>query len=119
FYFDFTGYSHQQALIAQSISANKKSIYLHSDMYKEYNNNNKNMSRLLAIFHLYDNYDYLISVSNAINAINKKHMSKFVKNKNKYIAIENSYNATEIIEKSCQSIHNNTHDTYNLIVSNK
>src|SRR5699024_7466492 len=91
----------------------------HSDMYKEYNNNNKNMSRLLAIFHLYDNYDYLISVSNAINAINKKHLSKFVKNKNKLIAIENSFNSAGIIEKSCQSIHNISPDTYNFIVSNK
>src|SRR5699024_2339732 len=68
---------------------------------------------------LYDKYDYLISVSNAINAINKKHLSKFVKNKNKFIAIENSFNGAGIIEKSCQSIHNISPDTYNFIVSNK
>lgn len=99
-YIDFTGYSYVQSLLAPFIAANKKSIYLHSDMYEEWKNKDRDMSRLQAIFSGYNNFDYLVSVSKAVDEENKTKLASFVTGKSKFVYVPNTIHSDEIIAKA-------------------
>lgn len=99
-YIDFTGYSYVQSLIAPFISANKKSIYLHSDMYEEWKNKDRKMSRLRAIFAGYNDFDYLVSVSKPVHEENKAKLASFVADAKKFVYVPNTINGEQIIAKA-------------------
>lgn len=104
YYIDFTGYSFFWSMLAPHIEARKRIAYLHSDMYEEWKNEDKNMRRLGAIFENYKNYDCLVSVSNAVYEANNKKLEQFIAAKTKAVAVPNCYDAEEVIELSAQDL---------------
>lgn len=96
-YIDFTGYSYFWSLLASSINADKRIVYLHSDMYEEWKTKD-GMSRLGAIFKGYENYDYLVSVSHACHEQNNRKLAAFIQGKSKSVAVPNSFNGDRVIE---------------------
>lgn len=84
---DFTGYAaHQSELFAYSDCKNKI-IYLHNDMLYE---KKLRFPYLKRIFSIYSLFNHIVSVSKAINNVNKEQLSNCFKiPKEKFIAIPN------------------------------
>lgn len=118
-YIDFTGYSYYWSLLSPSISADRRIVYLHSDMYEEWNNKDKKMSRLGAVIRKYENYDFLVSVSNACYEQNNKKLTPFIKGKSKMVAVPNSFNGDRVIELSQHDLAEISSSTSAFLKNNK
>jgi CDP-glycerol glycerophosphotransferase len=98
---DFSGYSYFWAKYLVALDAKVKICYMHNDLYAETNRkvNGKYPLRndLLGIFSLYSKFDYLASVSEALNEVNKEKLSKYVRPE-QMIFINNSININRVLE---------------------
>lgn len=118
-YLDFSGYSYYWSLLSPSINAGKRIVYLHSDMYEEWNNKDRKMSRLGAIIKNYKNYDFLVSVSNACYEQNNKKLTPFISGKSKMVAVPNSFNGDKVIELSQHDLAEVSSSTSAFLKNNK
>lgn len=103
-YIDFTGYSYFWSLLAPCIHADKRIVYLHSDMYEEWKNKDRKMSRLGGVINNYKNYDYLVSVSQAVHEQNNKKLEKYITGKTKSVAVPNSFDGNRVIDLADQDL---------------
>lgn len=69
--FDFDGYDRFGAILMSQIPCKKRGIWLHSDMFSEFNNK---YYFLKYLFSIYGDYDMLISCSMECNEINKRNL---------------------------------------------
>jgi CDP-glycerol glycerophosphotransferase len=91
----FEGYNSLTALIAASASGVQKSIYLHNDMVEE---RNLKLPYLNMIFRTYNRYDNLVSVSPAMNAVNKRKLCKqFDIGAEKFVSCRNTIHVEQIL----------------------
>lgn len=97
---DFSGYSYFWAKYLVVMDAEVKICYMHNDLYAETNRKvgGKYPLRndLLGIFSLYSKFDYLASVSEALNEVNKEKLNDYVRPE-QMIYINNSINIDRVI----------------------
>lgn len=96
---DFGGYSEFWALLFATSKINKRIIYQHSDMMKEYNMNRFPHGKV--IFPLYNNFTNIISVSKHVMNNNKKNLLNWnIEVEKKLNYIPNTINYKNIIQLS-------------------
>lgn len=107
---DFSGYVKYWSLLFAYSNYNRKVIYQHNDMLAEYNKiiegKFKHKENLRIIFKVYNEFDIIVSVSEAIRNLNIENMRKGVKKlQEKSVYVHNSINYNEIINKSESNSH--------------
>lgn len=77
FVIDYTGYSPYWSNLLAFNSAEKKIIWLHSDMQAEYENVDRKNAGLCGVFSSYKYYDQLVSVSQELSSLNQETLKSY------------------------------------------
>ncbi|PTJ17930.1 glycosyltransferase [Staphylococcus simulans] len=100
---DFSGYSMFWSKILLGTNSKKKLIYLHSDMASDMNRTINGVKphhqNLKGVMSMYDRYDYLVSVSNETEKVNKSKISN-ANTIEKFTSAMNTINIDKINEFS-------------------
>lgn len=99
---DFSGYVPFWSLVFATSNIKRKVIYQHNEMLPEYDKKidgkYKHRKNLDIIFHLYNNFDAVVSVADHTCNSNKKGLSYVVKNiEDKFVYVNNSINYEEVL----------------------
>lgn len=98
---DFSGYSYFWAKYLVALDTQVKICYMHNDLFAETNRKVDGVyplrNDLLGLFSIYGKFDYLASVSQALNEINKEKLSKYVRPE-QMIYINNSINIERVLD---------------------
>ncbi|QQZ10069.1 glycosyltransferase [Heyndrickxia vini] len=100
---DFSGYVKFWTILFAVNSFNKKLIFQHNEMMKEYekivDNKYKHKENFNVIFPLYNYFDYVISVAEHTRNVNKKDLEHLVLNSDeKMVYVHNSINYTYVLD---------------------
>ncbi|CDM69211.1 putative protein [Clostridium bornimense] len=100
---DFSGYVPFWSFIFAASNVKRKVIYQHNEMLPEYNKKidgkYKHRKNLDVIFHLYNNFDVVVSVAEGTCNSNKKNLSYAVENiEKKFVYVNNSINYKNILK---------------------
>lgn len=98
---DYGGYNKMFTALFAFSPAKTKVIFLHNDMYGEYNKmiNGRYTHKwnLKVIFSLYDEFDKLVSVTDSVNKANKENLKNFITHPDeKMISISNIIDGDEV-----------------------
>lgn len=97
---DFSGYSYFWAKYLVALDTQVKICYMHNDLFAETNRKVDGVyplrNDLLGLFSIYGKFDYLASVSQALNEINKEKLSEYVRPE-QMIYINNSINIDRVL----------------------
>lgn len=104
---DFSGYVKFWTLLFATSDVDKKLIFQHNEMMKEYekvvNGKYKHKKNLNVIFPTYNYYDYIISVAKHTRDTNKKHLEHIVHNSDeKMVYVHNSINYEYVLNAAKQ-----------------
>ena len=88
---NFSGYDPFWALITCHVSANRRLIYQHNDMYLEAHNpdSTRSFPELPAVFALYDRYDGIVSVTPEMSAVNRANLAQYYTEQTQFHAVQN------------------------------
>lgn len=98
---DFSGYSFYWGIYTAFADAKTKIVYQHNDLFSDSNKviegRKVHYLNLNALFRLYNQFDYILSVSKATMLVNRESLVQFVNNPDKFQYCINTIDPTRIL----------------------
>lgn len=109
---DFSGYSFYWGIYTAFADAKTKIVYQHNDLFSDSNKviegRKVHYLNLNALFRLYNQFDYILSVSKATMLVNRESLAQFVNNPDKFQYCINTIDPTRILTSAGRIEADNT-----------